>query len=639
MNTLDERLDAAAADLQRAVDQVPIDSVFGERNGSGGSGDAARRTRLLGAAAAIALVIVGLVLIERRPTDPPVTIPERTTTSAVPLFDTTSPPLELTEVPAGYASVGQIIRPVDDGNIRSAVFVKRDTEGHVVAKVRARVGDFGGMGSVDGTLIPPSPGFYQELVTPPTNLPAATWGQIFIAEQSRIIYVNFDLGTVGKLELESYHLDSTTDLDTADQMLAIAATLDLATAPNIGVAGSLPDGWEVAVTGLEPGYATQEFFQGFEVDVPVGGNKILISNWMTSDVGMPFWEMDDTLEPFDVRGHAGFVSTVVYPPTDPNAPPPPNATGSTSLIWLEAPGHWVTLRGDDMSTEQVLALAEQLTPAPDGQWGAVTPSTVTTTTDGPEVSAPPASGDLFDFLWSKSEFWNVLDVAQWNRSLSCMDAQGFTLPPKGPLPEPRIVLYGLPEGSDPSQGFHLPSQGTVIPAEPPDLTHDETVAYTGPNDTESRTIELSTGEYAVTLMGGCLGESQRVLYGSADLYFEAMTLFYTLQDAEEGMYQRVDTAHAMSTLNEEWSACMANAGFGFARPQDAWNFDWPANLSAKEVAAATVDVSCKTSLDFTNRAAAITHEVAASEPQAITDLLGRWFELSAEIVARVQAAE
>ena len=39
---------------------------------------------------------------------------------------------------------------------------------------------------------------------------------------------------------------------------------------------------------------------------------------MTNDVGMSYWEMDDTLEPIDVRVHAGFVSSVIYPAKDPS---------------------------------------------------------------------------------------------------------------------------------------------------------------------------------------------------------------------------------------------------------------------------------------------------------------------------------
>lgn len=193
-----------------------------------------------------------------------------------------------------------------------------------------------------------------------------------------VIHVQFPLGDLGSLTLDSFHLDAATDLAAAEQMEQIAATLQLTSAA-VNVVGALPDGWELAVAGAEPETVTQTYFQAFEVDTPDGGNKILISNMTTNDAGMPYWQMDETLKPMEIRGHAGFLSTHQYPPTDTNAPPPANPAKATTLIWPETPGHWVIVRADDMDTEQVLAFANQLTPANNAQWqmpGA--PATTTT---------------------------------------------------------------------------------------------------------------------------------------------------------------------------------------------------------------------------------------------------------------------
>lgn len=394
MNTLDDLLDQAATDLQNAVAEVPIPSRFvsDELNVVYRTDHATsyRSRRILVAAAAIAAVVVGgLFLIERRPADRPADNPASSsvaTPTTIPLFDPAQPPVELTIAPAGFALVGQVVRPAGGGqDIRSAVFVRRDEQGTIDGKILARFGNFGviGVDPSDGSLLPPnSTVFYQQVVTPPPNLAAATSSNVYIDLGPRMIYLQFPLGDLGSLTLQSFNLDAANDLVVAQQMQQIAATLQL-TPTAINVTGALPDGWELAVSGLEPETLNQTFFQAYEVDTPAGGNKVLISNMSTNDAAMPYWEMDETLQPLDIRGHAGFVSTHTYPPTNPNFPPPGNPANSTTLIWPETPGHWVILRADDMNTDQVIALANQLTPAHNGQWQLPGASTATTTTLAP----------------------------------------------------------------------------------------------------------------------------------------------------------------------------------------------------------------------------------------------------------------
>ena len=391
MNTLDDLLDAAAADLQRAVAQVPTPSSFAAdelsvvyRRSERTQAATYRSRRILVAAAAIAVFVVGgLFLIERRPADRPANNPNPSvsTSTTVPLFDPADPPLGLTNTPTGFALVGQSVRPAGGGqNLRSAIFVHRDAQGIIDGKVLARTGNFQLIGPVDGSLIPPDPSvFYQQPVTPPSNLTAATSGNVYIEQDARVIHLQFPLGDLGSLTLDSFNLDAATDLVVAEQLQLIAATLEL-TPTAVNVTGALPEGWELGVSGIEPETVNQNFFQAFEVDTPAGGNKVNISNLSTTDAGMPYWEMDETLQPIDIRGHAGFVSTHTYPPTSPNFPPPANPAEATTLIWPEAPGHWVILRADDMNTEQVIALANQLTRANNGQWqlpGAPSPTTTT----------------------------------------------------------------------------------------------------------------------------------------------------------------------------------------------------------------------------------------------------------------------
>ena len=391
MNTLDDLLDAAAADLQRAVARVPIATSFVTdelnvvyRQSGHGPAPAGRSRRILVAAAAITVFFVGgLFLIQQRPADRPADNPNPSvsTSTTTPLFDPAHPPLELANAPAGFALVGQSIRPAGGGqNLRSAIFVHRDGQGIINRKVLARTGNFQLIGPVDGSLLPPDPAvFYQQAVTPPPNLTAATSGNVYIELDARVIHLQFPLGDLGSLTLDSFNLDAATDLDVAQRLQQYAATLQL-TPTAVTVNAALPEGWELGVSGLEPETVNQNYFQAFEVDTPDGGNKVTISNMSTNDAGVPYWEMDDTLQPIDIRGHAGFVTTHTYPPTNPNFPPPSNPAVATTLIWPEAPGHWIILRADDMNTDQVLALANQLTSASNGQWqqpGAPTPTTTT----------------------------------------------------------------------------------------------------------------------------------------------------------------------------------------------------------------------------------------------------------------------
>ena len=626
MKPLDDLLNAAAAEVRSAAEQVPIPSTFPD-DGTRFARQSGSRTSLLVGAAAVVLVVGGIVWIQSRATEPPSVVPAVITSTTVELFDGASPPLELAVAPPGYADVGQIVRSIGDVDIRSAVFVKRDTNGEIIGKVRARVGDFGGAGSVDGTLFPPSPELYQELVTPPANLPTATWGQIFIAEEGRIIYVNFHLGTLGKLELESYHLDAATDLETADQMFVIAAALDLTTTDTIGVVGPLPEGWELAVTGLEPGFATQEFFQGFEVDVPEGGNRIFISNWMTNDVGMPYWEMDDTLEPIAVRGHAGFVSSVEYPAQDPNAPPPPNASGSTSLIWLEAPGHWVTLRGHDMTTEQVLALAEQLTPSANGQWGEVSGSTVTTTTASPVVDDEDRSPPYLGRLAALSESDAALISGVRARLMEvCMTEKGYTYNPPVVLPSDATaedVLYPSPEELAAygyawrSYRFYAGETSTTIVS---DSESTRGLADCGTSTDAQMDSQLDFTAYNLDFTA--YNEASQVL-SDADSYEISLS---------------VETDERMLAANEQWKVCMSDAGHAFDTWGDAERSTYSEGMGTPSaLALAKVDYGCRNNFHLAEMEAELRREYVAAWVESHPDWMEALEVAKADLLERAEA--
>ena len=372
MNRLDDLLDTAAADLQRAVnDMAPDVRLHADRHdvdefelaATHATRPTARRALLAGAvgvaaAAAVAIMVVASDTSDRRR-------PAGVSTTAVSApSGAVFAPLELAATPPGYALAGQVERPAGGGDVKTAVFVRRDPIGAVIQKAVVRVGHLSRYG-----------GAASPARAAPANLPNATDGGVLIDASIGIIRIEYALDAAGNLILETHQADArtttntTTTAATVAQMDQIVAALRIAPSNDISVDGTLPDRWELAVAGNEPENVTSTLVQAFEIDTPDGGAKIIISNIATDDPAFPYWAMTDTLTPLVVRGHDGHLSL----DTTYGGPIP-----VPTLIWPEAPGHWVTLRADGMTTDRLVQLANELTTAdhnwsPDG-----TPATTTT---------------------------------------------------------------------------------------------------------------------------------------------------------------------------------------------------------------------------------------------------------------------
>ena len=320
-----------------------------------------RRTVSFAAAALVLVALIGGgILLRSRTVTPADSTP--TTLNALPpttqVAVAAGRPLELSMAPAGLQLVGQAVRPAGGEDVRAAVFVKRDAQNNITERVIAR---FGAIGLYGGS----------QQVTPPANLPTATSGSIFIDRSGRTVRVEYGLGTLGNLALDAYRPDEGTDGALSDEMQQIAATLQVDAGRDIRVTATLPDGWTLATVGTEPEQGVPSFYQAFEVDSPDGGAKLMIDNRMVNDSGYPYWEMSRTLQPVEIRGHSGYVTTHDYGPLspDPNAPVVTDPTNAaTILIWEEAPGHWVTMWVADNTTDQAIALANGLVPVGQDQW-------------------------------------------------------------------------------------------------------------------------------------------------------------------------------------------------------------------------------------------------------------------------------
>jgi hypothetical protein len=261
--------------------------------------------------------------------------------------------------------------------VRATVFVQRDAQANITERVIVRLG---ALSLYNGT----------QTITPPPNLTTATTGDIYMDRPSRTVRVEYGLGALGNLDLEAYHPDEQTDGTLTDQMQQLAAALDVTAGKGISVTGSLPPGWTLAAAGVEPEQAVPSFYQAFEVDSSDGGAKIGIENRMTNDAGYPYWVMDQTLQPVQIRGHAGYVTTQDFfgqanNPGSPTVSDP--TTSATMLIWEEAPGHWVTMWVADQTTEQAVALATTLVAIDQAQWH-LPGGASNTTTSGPSAPSP-----------------------------------------------------------------------------------------------------------------------------------------------------------------------------------------------------------------------------------------------------------
>lgn len=355
MNRLDDLLDRAADDLHHAVDRMFTEAPLDARGPTGTEmafphadlpRGGARRVLAI-ASGVVAVVVVGALVVASGPSHRNTPIGASTTASPTPASSSFRP-LELPDTPRGYAAVPRVIRPAARDGVKSAVVIKRNGAGAVIDRVIMRAGDLGRYGN------PPL-----RRIFAPTNLPTASDGTVSVNATNGTVRIEFSIGSASSLILEAHHPDPLTREQLATEMEQIVPVLSLAPSNDLSIDGTLPAGWELAVAGNEPETVVPTYLQAFEVDRPDGGAKIIVSNLPINDPGVPYWEMLDTLTTIEVRGHAGHLSLDSHAYVGPTPVP--------TLIWQEAAGHWVTLRADGMTTEQLLDVADRLTPV-SGDW-------------------------------------------------------------------------------------------------------------------------------------------------------------------------------------------------------------------------------------------------------------------------------
>lgn len=112
-------------------------------------------------------------------------------------------------------------------------------------------------------------------------------------------------------------------------------------------------------------------------------------------------------------------------------------------------------------------------------------------------------------------------------------------------------------------------------------------ALYGPMDVVEETDpEAEMAEYDWTT-AGCSGEAQHEVDGaSVDPFSDPA--FSSLQEEMDRMYTSVQDDPAVASLDGDWSACMAEAGYDFPRPDAAWE---DISTRSDELYAATSETS------------------------------------------------
>ena len=263
------------------------------------------------------------------------------------------------------ALVNQAVRPAGAEPIHAVVLVKRDEQNVVTERVLVRLGDTGLYGPTAGT------------VPAPSNLPTATSGNVSYDRSNRIVRIEFALGPLGNLSLEAYHSDQSSNNALRDELQDIAGALTIWPGGDVRVSSQLPDGWTLAAAGLQPEQVVPSYFQAFETNTADGGPQIIIDNRTIDDPAFPYWEMYQTLQPVEIRGQAGFVTTQAF---EIDSRTSTDTLTARTLIWEETPGLWVTLWVAHLTTEQAVAVANNLVAIAPDEWSMSAPPTTSAAT-------------------------------------------------------------------------------------------------------------------------------------------------------------------------------------------------------------------------------------------------------------------
>lgn len=209
----------------------------------------------------------------------------------------------------------------------------------------------------------------------------------------------------------------------------------------------------------------------------------------------------------------------------------------------------------------------------------------------------------------------------------CMAEQGFDYQPNtGMVDEIMTALEGSADGLEYAQqyGYGINTQNEEASSETASDPNAE--AYEAMSEAEraawdealyGEMLEVSDEEVSATEFdwesAGCYGVAQQQVYevesdDGAILTIAQQPQFAELMMAMGSLYMGGSSDPALVELNQEWSDCMADAGYSdLAAPEDALasiassTETDEAKLRELEIATATADYTCQESVDYDNR--------------------------------------
>lgn len=275
--------------------------------------------------------------------------------------------------------------------------------------------------------------------------------------------------------------------------------------------------------------------------------------------------------------------------------------------------------------------------------------------DGAGKTAKSAEGPLEAYLKPVTSAFEDLDyeklqVEQENIIAACMQEAGFEYTPQESTGSSFAWDEDLEWGTEEfaqkhGYGYAIGSEsedGEEATPEDPNadyvaaMSESEQAAYWealwGPQQPESLEEDVEpTWDWTTA---GCYGKASNDTYGAANSAYEDPA-FVELQGEIGRMYEKVAADPKLTALDAEWSDCMNEAGFDFAKVQDAatsisdaysalWESADPeagtdkaaeTALREKEISTAVADAKCQTKVGYQEK----TREVQFALEQEFVD--------------------
>lgn len=233
------------------------------------------------------------------------------------------------------------------------------------------------------------------------------------------------------------------------------------------------------------------------------------------------------------------------------------------------------------------------------------------TIDPVESAAPP-----LDFVMSsRADFQYSLDQALNNAVSVCAASIGISYTPPPAVRQvsvsPALGLLGLRDARQAAETGYLPidlasSEADPILALPSEQRTALDRALFGEESTlRDISVENSDGQSlgGIRVGNGCLRSFYLEYFGGEVNFRDWLAADLILQDALQRSIAAAHGSEEHQNLVDEWSACMSDGGVLASDPFQLRTRDWPdPRPGVEELSTAGLDVACKDSLDFVNRA-------------------------------------